>query len=492
MKITKKLTESKDILTRLTEAEDEQDNIENTAEPESSVVENPSTASVAEIADSIIAATETGSNGELTVAPAEAEKVAAEAKQTADDINAGVIGSLWVENELTEVLDSALKVAKKLQRQNRTGNANVLVTGLPGSSKTAIVYEWAKRNGINIHYIDAKNNDLEADMNGYTLRDTTAGSDNKVAKAYSKVLDPLDRPNSVLFLDELNRQINPGIRASLLTLVNEKCVAGPDNTGRRYFNNLLFTIACINPAVPSDRGAAALNDAEKSRYVYSVEFDSTPSTALDYFKRHYTVQVSTLNPDDEYYEEDLQDYLQSLGLAIHLLSNVNFQFNTRDQLEDLSELQKNMLNQRSLTDAIVASGGDGKAFVKWVQERSDFLESTKTMLIDIMQSYDETDARAKAKRVIESTIQVLAKAGKADETAVNRVLNNLSGKRVATVAAEVTPNAENPEAEEAKASAGDDEDDFEDDTDLFQQNATGGRTAGTAASRRQAIATMQW
>lgn len=482
---------SENIDKRLTEAEAEQDALENEELPVDgegeSTVEAPATASVDEIADAVVAATEIGSEGEQTVAPAAAKNVAQEVKSIAAEIEAGAFGSLWVENDLTDILDKALATSLKLRRQTRTGNTNVLVTGLPGSSKTAVVYEWAKRNGINVHYLDAKNNDLEADINGYVLRDNTNQEGNAVAKAYSKVLDPLDRPNSVLFLDELNRQTNSSIRASLLTLVNEKCVSGPDETGRRNFPNLLFTIACINPATPTDRGAADLNDAEKTRYAYSVEFDSSVDTALDYFKRQYTKSIAELNPNDKYFKQDLDEYIHSLALAYHILHSFSFEFNTKNDLDALADYRKNMLNQRSLTDGIVASSGNAADFRWWVDKSSNFLDETKEMLNKIMDSYNEADAVENAKKLIRQTVDDMAKGGKITKRLAQWVKNLIDGKidqlpSDETEAENATTDAEKPKVE----------DEFEDDTDFFQKQANTGRTAMSKAARVSTVANINW
>jgi MoxR-like ATPase len=102
---------------------------------------------------------------------------------------------------------------------------NVLISGLPGSGKTAIVENWAKSRGINCIEINAKDNDLEAFINGFTVRDDEDRS--QVTKAYSNTLDALkdETKNHIIFLDELNRQTKDQIRGSLLTLINNKTIS---------------------------------------------------------------------------------------------------------------------------------------------------------------------------------------------------------------------------------------------------------------------------
>lgn len=45
-----------------------------------------------------------------------------------------------MQNALTDLLDEALRANRKVQRIGETAYENVLISGLPGSSKTASVY----------------------------------------------------------------------------------------------------------------------------------------------------------------------------------------------------------------------------------------------------------------------------------------------------------------------------------------------------------------
>lgn len=148
--------------------------------------------------------------------------------------------------------------------------SDILVTGLPGSGKSAITREWAKSRGVELFYLNAKNDDLGAILNGFPVDTTEETEDGKIVhradRSFSKSVDMLDRERSVLFLDEFNRAPSK-LRATLLSLINEHVVEGPGEDGYRHFNNLLFSIACVNPSVPTDPGALDLNDAEMSRFV---------------------------------------------------------------------------------------------------------------------------------------------------------------------------------------------------------------------------------
>lgn len=250
--------------------------------------------------------------------------------------------------------------------------------------------------GINIHYLDAKNKDLHAYINGFTVRN--AANPNLVSQAVSKNLAPLDRPNSVLLLDEYNRQTNSQVRASLLTLINEHEIEGQDENGepsKHYFKNLLFTIAIINPAHPKDPGAAELNDAERSRFILNMPWDSTPEEALRYFrsamrnelKRVGTAVQSTGNDNNDNLDDAIAA-LHIIDLAENILTNPAFHFDGRENetLYELATQQRDPLNQRTLTGVLAGSNGDIKRLDFYIKH-ANFLDSTTQMLCDIIDDY---------------------------------------------------------------------------------------------------------
>ena len=279
MKIRKqKLVENK-----LDSVVEDIDTAEIEAMEEIPAIDDISSTDIDEIATAVKTAAEVASDGEETFSDEKAKTIAKELKTYAQGFDAAAWAPLDVPSELTDKLDDCLANAMAGQAAGTRDGVDLLITGLPGSGKTGITKQWAEDRGVKLFYLNAKNDDLGAILNGFPVDSTETDNDgnqtHKVVRSYSTALDPLKRPRSVLFLDEFNRAA-PKLRASLLTLINEHEVEGPGEKGVYRFENLLFTVACINPSVPTDPGAMDLNDAEMSRFVDSIDWDSKADDAI--------------------------------------------------------------------------------------------------------------------------------------------------------------------------------------------------------------------
>ena len=309
---------------------------------------------------------------------------------------------LQVKNTLTDALDTALDLDYSRKKFKSTEAGNVLICGLPGSGKTASVWDWAKRartpdgQKVNILYMNMKNNDLDAFINGYTIQNKDDWQ--AVSQAYSTNLNGLDRPNSILFLDEYNRQTNDQIRGSVLTLINEHYISGKDTEGKKYFPNFLFTIACMNPTVREDRGAAPLNDAERSRFLFNIRHaDSDVDTTKEYLTKYWLnyiikKELKSDNPNKTLLERACRIY--DLGMFILNYNDISdpdliFNYDTEDDLAILYKEQATMLNQRAFTNGLDSSGGKRDRFITWVERWSNFLDRDKQMLTTIADKYTE-------------------------------------------------------------------------------------------------------
>ena len=345
-----------------------------------------------EVADAVQDAAEEASDNKETYSDEKAETIAQEIKTHAKGFDAAAWAPLDVPSELTDKLDDCLANALAAHTAGTKDGVDLLISGLPGSGKTGITKKWATDRGVNLFYLNAKNDDLGAILNGFPVdsveTDENGQEVHRVVRSFSKSLDKLDQPKSVLFLDEFNRA-PAKLRAVLLSLINEHVVDGDGPDGFRHFDNLLFTVACINPSVPTDPGAMDLNDAEMSRFVDTLDWDSNVTDASKYINFYVKDKIKKLDPEDENYSFFYTRFSKILALANALFNDYRFEFDSRDDLLDLFNDKAKMLNQRAITDALMAHGYSKAKFLNWVDKYSKFLEKDIVMIHEILDDYNE-------------------------------------------------------------------------------------------------------
>ena len=150
-------------------------------------------------------------------------------------------------------------------------------------------------------------------------------------------------------------------------------------------------MACINPSVPTDPGAMDLNDAEMSRFVDTMDWDSKVPDAIKYIRFHLKKLITALKPEDENYSFFYIRYNKILNLAEALLGDPTFEFDSRDDLLDLFNDKAKMLNQRAITDALMSHGYNKEKFLNWVDKYSKFLDKDKVMIHNILDSWVEPE-----------------------------------------------------------------------------------------------------
>ena len=156
----------------------------------------------------------------------------------------------------------------------------------------------------------------------------------RAQKVGTGILDQLDRPNSVLFLDELNRA-RPDVRAALLQLICDHVVQDFESDGgMRYFPNFLFTIAAVNPSGSAGYQTHELDSAEKGRFGshnVTVEIGVIMNYLTDFFNKRAQVFEKNGNMAREAIERGRAE------LAKKLLSSPNFDFDTMESEEEARE-----------------------------------------------------------------------------------------------------------------------------------------------------------
>ena len=172
MKISKQVVAENNLEAKLQEDAVDTENVD-------LAIDNVNSASVNDIADAVQAAAEAASEGEETYSDDKATKIANEIKTHAKGFDASAWAPLDVPSELTDKLDDCLSNAMVAHASGTHDGVDLLITGLPGSGKTGITKQWAKDRGVNLFYLNAKNDDLGAILNGFPVDTVETDEDGK-------------------------------------------------------------------------------------------------------------------------------------------------------------------------------------------------------------------------------------------------------------------------------------------------------------------------
>lgn len=307
------------------------------------------------------------------------EDTLAQAVQDANKINAEVTYS--GKGDIEQTLDRALRTNL---RQNKNGGrefVNVLLIGEAGTGKTARVFEWARANNINLYNVDAKTLDI-TDLGGAISPNDDRTAVNRLA---TTELDALERPRSVLFLDEFNRA-DSNIRGTLLTLINDHQIRDArEENGYRYFPNFLFTIAAINPPTGT-YNTDELDAAELSRFrQVHVQLDNKNN--LDYLTNKYTKELETVEDPQE--EKEIRGRLK---IAQTLLKSPQFRFDDSNEAAEAQREQNSPLNPRSLSKLLEYCDGTKEDFLASWNDQCN--PDKKGMAERILANYQDVEDKA--------------------------------------------------------------------------------------------------
>lgn len=396
---------------------------------------NPIKDSKADIVDEIESHVEETTDGEKGIEGADAEAIAQQTKKVGDEVNAGFVAfnltdddwsDVTITNDVYEILDMAYQNALINMDAGVKAGSNVLVNGLPGSGKTAIVEAWAKAKGLELVAMNATDSKSDAAINGMPVRDAEKPDELIYLfnnKKLAKLMDPKYEKKCVIFVDELNRQKTAQLRRPLMSLFNEKRNA---DGSKDFSKNLLFSIVCINPADGSggqfhDDGLVDIFGAEDDRFVFQIEaFDSTIKDAISYYtwyRQTKLLQKGVLRPGSaasinhggwvgptkELSEKDINEIKRMLKvceLALYILNNVTKSNQTEifSQRKDIdSEYRagkKRAVSARGLFDAVTLAvnitpidKSPVPAFLNYVDKISKWSPTKQTMFHDILDDY---------------------------------------------------------------------------------------------------------
>lgn len=315
---------------------------------------------------------------------------------------------------VTETLDRSLQRAMAAYNKGKIAGkaANVLFVGRAGTGKTAQVKKWAQQRKVNLVMLDAKTLEV-SDLGGAIAPavDDKGVQQNYVTQLGNKMLDVLDEPGSVLFLDELNRA-KPEVMGSLLTLILDHTIADSEYSAedakakggaahQRLLDGFLFTVACINPTSGGYEGVNELDMAMRGRFRIK-DMGDMPDTKqyLGYMTSKLTKDIQKAEealkqrPDSRSRQKEVVAATGRLKLAQTILKSPLFQWDTADEEMEQSLKGDNYqtLSPRDFSAVINACDGTKEDLIDiW----PDFCNETKLDLIEqILTDYVDVDDKA--------------------------------------------------------------------------------------------------
>ena len=288
-------------------------------------------------------------------------------------------------------LDVLLEQNKLISELGERNFLNVIFEGRGGVGKTSRIRAWAEKNGVNL--VLKKGSEMDVSDFGVLAPPKET---NYATKVRTEEFDILDKPNSVLFLDEYNRT-PANVRATLLTLINDHLIADPTNTeggAVKHFPNFLFTIMAVNPYNPN-YDTFQLDGAEETR-AKTVHVPAEIRLTLKYLTDKLNKRIEVLG-SREGMEAEVHRCEGRKGIINKLLSSPNFAFDS-DEEEDkvMQDGNRKPLGARNLESLLFNCDGTKKDFLdKWNSWCNNFKKKMAELILK-----DYVDVEDKANQAI--------------------------------------------------------------------------------------------
>lgn len=319
---------------------------------------------------------------EETLEQAAAQEVKATAKAVKAD---QVVDWDGPYGNVEEALDRALKNARRAAKHGRISGDNVLLVGRAGTGKTERIKEWARQRGIQLHFTDVQSLD-PTDLAGIIARNDE--NPKYATRLGNTEFHELDEPDSVLFLDEVNRA-STEVLGALLTLVQNHLIVDPEAPGgKRPLKGMLFTIAAMNPYNP----AYDVNDldmAMRTRFgKVNVEADNKFQQA--FYEKFLAKELK--EAEDANDPEEVQIIKGQLNIAKTLMSSPLFRFDNDEEEADAKLDGEASLNPRTLTETLLACDGTKEDFLSIYMQKCN--PAKYDMVEEILANYVDIDDKA--------------------------------------------------------------------------------------------------
>ena len=279
---------------------------------------------------------------------------------------------------------------------------NLLVIGVGGTGKTAMIQQWAHSRKLNL-VTKATSIMDEADLNGIPV---AALGDKSSSRIPTNEFDALDEPDSVLFLDEFNRG-RATVRGTLLKLIQQHTIPDPSQRGSiKFLPNLLFTIGAINPA-DANNNTLELDDPELSRFIIYIQEGADKYEYLEWITKTLKRKEELLrriennkDPRMKDAKERLLANQRRLDLITALVKNKEFHFDDNAEIEDAHNKAAGdvapamILSFRTLTQALYASDGTVDSFLYYYKQGAN--REKYEMVKRCLAAYKEKEDKANA------------------------------------------------------------------------------------------------
>lgn len=302
-----------------------------------------------------------------------------EADKIANQLDAEVVED---EDIMFKALDWALDANLEEIESGGRDFKNLLFVGDAGVGKTSRIEQWAAKNNINLFSVKASVMD-DTDTGGAV--GLNPDDPRTVIKLSPTEFDHLEKPNSVLFLDEFNRA-KDSVRGTLLTLINDHKIA--DNRvdgGARFFPNFLFTIAAINPPT-LDYNTLEMDRAERDRF-REIYVPADWGVWCRWMIGELKKRLETVKNDK--FKKRLEGRLAIINHLYNSKEGVNI-FDSKEDMRNSSN--KLITSPRSLTRLLTGCDGTKDDFLaKW----NECCNSNKRKTVEIiLDNYEDIDDKA--------------------------------------------------------------------------------------------------
>ena len=314
---------------------------------------------------------------------------ATRAAEKGDDIS--IAAPLQKRKSIIEaVLDKYYAANKEEIDMGGKDYVNVWFEGKTGAGKTSIPIAWAEKNNINLVYLKATNLD-ETDTSGVLFPDKDTKQSIMLP---TNIFNQLEEPNSVLFLDEVNRA-SQRVQDSLMEIMTSHSIPTYSDSNsramRKFVPTFIMTIVATNP--PNMYKVDRLDPAFIAR-TKKVPVEPDPLTTLDYIIEKYEKFIAKEeHKGNSANQKSIKKWKNKIKIATALLSSEDFEF-------DPDEISQNNWNDgedltntsRTITNALVACDGTISDFLN--ELHGNIPDSDIPKIKTILRDYKDTDDKA--------------------------------------------------------------------------------------------------